>query len=300
MFLFFFVYYRPVFGPERVLRSEAGTYTRTTALDRLVSAFLSTGGNADGQEQGRRQIISLGAGTDTRCFRMMSQPGAVQALVYHEVDFPAISAKKLQTVQSVPVLRSIITNPTATASRNSWNSQSLRDGCEYWCHGLDLRDLLKPETGSDALSGLQHDIPTLLISECCLCYLDSAQAQGVIQYFAAAIPNLAIVIYEPIKPDDPFGRQMVANLAARRIQMPTLELYKSTADQEARLKNAGFEATKGMTVEDIWKRWVTPEEKERVDELEGLDEVEEWNLLAGHYSVTWGWRGRGFDGWKGI
>jgi [phosphatase 2A protein]-leucine-carboxy methyltransferase len=275
-----------------VLSSKTGTYTRTTTLDRLISAFLSAGGNVEGD---RRQIVSLGAGTDTRCFRLLSQP-EMSGLVYHEVDFPTIAAKKLQTVQAAPALRNIIANPVAAG--NSWSSQSLQNGCEYWCHGLDLRDMVQSEMAP--LSGLQRDIPTLLISECCLCYLEPAQADGVVKHFADLVPNLSIVIYEPIKPDDPFGRQMVANLAARQIRMPTLDVYRTTAGQEVRLKEAGFDAVKGMTVEDIWKRWVSPEEKERVDELEGLDEVEEWNLLAGHYAVVWGWRGRGFEGWKDV
>jgi [phosphatase 2A protein]-leucine-carboxy methyltransferase len=51
---------------------------------------------------------------------------------------------------------------------------------------------------------------------------------------------------------------------------------------------------------------VSEAEKERVAGLEMLDEVEEWQLLARHYCVAWGWRsGAGedtgvFDGWKEI
>lgn len=177
----------------------------------------------------------------------------------------------------------------------TWTARSTRHKeDQYWCHGLDLRHLLRDEPLE--LEGLCSDVPTLLVSEMCLCYLEADETTRIINYFADRIPNLAIVLYEPIKPDDPFGQQMVSNLAVRRIRIPTLEAYKHPADQERRLVDAGFETVQKLTIEDIWNRWVQQEEKERLDELEQLDEVEEWNLLADHYIVVWGWRGSGFEG----
>ncbi|CAJ2514199.1 Uu.00g023180.m01.CDS01 [Anthostomella pinea] len=259
-----------------------GTYTRTAALDRLIAAFLS---GCEGQE---RQIISLGAGTDTRCFKLLSQP--LQAgLIYHEIDFPAVSNKKRQLVSSIPPLRTIV--PNAELTGDTWSNQHLPNGCQYWCHGLDLRDLLKDDVKS--LRGVRTDVPTLLISECCLCYLEVPDADKIIEYFVNRIPSLSLVIYEPTNPMDPFGKQMVSNLAARKIRMPTLEQYTDIKKQETRLKDAGFESAKSSTIQKIWEQWVPREEKERVDSLEGLDEVEEWNLLADHYLVGWGWRGGG-------
>lgn len=92
--------------------------------------------------------------------------------------------------------------------------------------------------------------------------------------------------------------------------MPTLEAYPTPADQERRLREeGGFEQVRCRTMDRIWERWVSEGEKRRVDEVEGgLDEVEEWVLLAGHYVVAWGWKGgkmdldveeRGGDGGRG-
>ena len=89
--------------------------------------------------------------------------------------------------------------------------------------------------------------------------------------------------------------------------MPTLEQYKTLADQKARLLDLGFQGDgkaggqEAETVENIWQNWVPSTEKERVDRLEGLDEVEEWQMLARHYAVAWGWRGsNGWEGWSGL
>lgn len=73
--------------------------------------------------------------------------------------------------------------------------------------------------------------------------------------------------------------------------MPTLEAYPLPADQTTRLLNLGFSQAMARTIDEVWQTWIPVQEKERVDALEGLDEVEEWQLLADHYVVAWGWRG---------
>lgn len=254
-----------------------------------------------------RQIISLGAGTDTRCFRLFSRKNSRRPMIYHEVDFPSMSNQKRMIVQATPPLRKLLPNPVPTeeGSGMSWRSIPEGEGNQYWCHGLDLRDLTKAPPPDEAelkacLEGLRSDVPTLLISECCLCYLETLEATKVIKYFTSRIPNLGLVLYEPVRPDDPFGRQMVSNLAARKIKMPTIEDHKDPKDQEQRLRLAGFDSVAQKTVDKLWERWVSAEEKERLDELEGLDEVEEWLLLAAHYIVAWGWRGQGFTHWPSL
>ncbi|KFH47835.1 Leucine carboxyl methyltransferase-like protein [Hapsidospora chrysogenum ATCC 11550] len=293
-----------------------GTYTRTAALDILIDAFLSEDDGGIQSTTAPRQIVSLGAGTDTRPFRVFSRPDC-RGLIYHEVDFDVVCRGKLRTVQSSPALSRILTNGATapTVEGTSWSSVPANGG-EYHCHGLDLRRLAgKPidteaeaeagageEAGSGPpeIPGLRTDIPTLVVSECCLCYLSPSEAQGVLSFFTSRIQRLAAVIYEPIRPADAFGRVMVSNLAARRIRMPTLEAYPEPADQEARLRGAGFDTVRQMTVGDLWRNWVRPEERERVDGLEGLDEVEEWELLAAHYIVVWGSRGDAFGSWEGL
>ncbi|TGJ86220.1 hypothetical protein E0Z10_g2511 [Xylaria hypoxylon] len=255
-----------------------GTYTRTTALDRLIGSFLSA---TDGQE---RQIVSLGAGTDTRAFRLFNKESQAK-LIYHEVDFPTVIARKYHLVRSIPALRAVIQRPGSIDRTHTWRDEDLPDGSQYWCYGLDLRDLSKPDV--TPLAGLRTDVPTLLLSECCLCYLEVTEASKVIKYFTDRISCLSSVIYEAVHPNDPFGKQMVSNLAARRIRMPTLEEYTDPSTQEARLRDAGFDSVHSLTIERIWEDWISPDEKERVDNLEGLDEVEEWSLLADHYSVSW-------------
>ncbi|KAM0325541.1 hypothetical protein ACHAQA_007528 [Verticillium albo-atrum] len=281
--------------PRRLPIINRGTYTRTCALDRLVDSFLAEGDTSLPDQSNERQIISLGAGTDTRIFRIFAGR-ARHNLTYHELDFPITVSKKSRLVQAIPPMRQLFGEQVSEPD-GSWSCRPPVGG-EYYCHAIDLREL--PQRGPSQLKGLKTGVPTLLISECCLCYLETSAAESTIQWFADQVPNLAAVVYEPIRPNDPFGKMMVSNLAARRIRMPTLESYPLPVDQESRLRSAGFEHTNAQTIEAVWTKWTSPEEKERLDGLEGLDEVEEWQLLASHYIVAWAWRGKGFDSWHGI
>ena len=178
----------------------------------MVDTFLALGGE--------RQIVSLGAGTDTRAFRLRARGEGVR---YHEFDFPDICAAKRSRVDD------------GTIARLIGSKDSLQ---EYYIHPLDLRTL-----GGKVVTdfeGLREDIPTLVISECCLCYLQIGKAEEVIRWFTLNIKASGIILYEPIRVDDPFGQRMVENLAARGVVMPTVQRYKTLEDQQDRLLGSGF------------------------------------------------------------
>ncbi|EXJ80613.1 hypothetical protein A1O3_06897 [Capronia epimyces CBS 606.96] len=291
-------------GPvaRRLPLMNRGTYLRTASIDRIVDTFLSSTGH------GCRQIISLGAGSDTRYFRLKHKRQNL-AIVYHEVDFEANTRRKIGRLRSPPFADKAKTlagvDMHASDVRLSEDGSTLRSS-EYNIHPQDLRRL--PRDNAD-LTGVDKDLPTLIISECCLVYLPPEDADAVLRYFSQLFPSttpLAIVVYEPIRPHDSFGRTMVRNLMSRGIQLQTLEKYAGLAEQQERLKTYGFRGDDGtgsgaeaVDINFIWQRWTPPEEKERVDGLEWMDELEEFVLLAKHYCICWGWRGYGEgSGWK--
>jgi [phosphatase 2A protein]-leucine-carboxy methyltransferase len=309
------------------LSFDSGTYVRTTAIDRLVSRFLD---ESDGTKPPRKkQIISLGAGSDTRAFRLFASRPSL-SIVYHELDFPVNTAAKIKAIQASPLLRKTLgvtddgeSETIISATGDAFHSQS------YHIHPMDLRTLVLPRPQAtneeafssttdikDILPGIEDHLPTLLLSECCLIYLPPEEAIGVLEFFTNHLLHksssdstpFGLVLYEPIRPDDPFGKTMVSNLATRGIQLQTLHRYASLAAQKQRLNDHGFHSGQGAAdIDFIWQHWVSEVEKERVAALEMLDEIEEWRLLAQHYCVAWGWSQndgnenmRVFDGWKRI
>lgn len=168
----------------------------------------------------------------------------------------------------------------------------------YLFHPIDLR---KPGW---KIHNLISDAPTLLISECCLCYMTADESASVILEFSRLLCRVGIVIYEPTLPNDDFGKVMFQNLASRGLYMPTVKEFPTFSSQMERLKELGF--TSGQNCADVdflWNRWITRQDKERVNGLEMLDEVEEWELLARHYLVAWAWKELpwetgNFKGWE--
>lgn len=273
----------------------------------------------------KKQIISLGAGSDTRVFRLLSsrQPSD---LVYHEIDFAVNTATKIRAIRSTPHLQTALgIDPSSDDVTVSEEGDALHSP-SYHLHPLDLRSLSADGSPVERLPGVERGLPTLLISECCLVYLSPTEAAQVVSFFTEHLFSLTtanseagedapkdsqrstplgLVLYEPIRPDDPFGRTMVSNLAARGIQLQTLNKYASLEAQRARLREQGLGSGQAAAdIDFIWERWVDEEEKERVASVEMLDEVEEWQLLARHYCIAWGWRGGDndsvFGGWKAL
>lgn len=61
-------------------------------------------------------------------------------------------------------------------------------------------------------SGFRPEIPTLVLSECVLIYMDAEFGDRIIQWFGQQVPSAAFITYEQILPDDAFGRVMLQNL----------------------------------------------------------------------------------------
>lgn len=303
----------------------SGTYVRTTAIDELVDRFL--GEDSESGHATKKQIISLGAGSDTRAFRIFSKKPSIR-LIYHELDFSVNTSAKIKAIRASSLLqRALQVDKEALPVGNEQNltGDSLHLP-NYHMHPIDLRTLTAnstnttdsaitedhsiPDTieGKINLSGIDPTLPTLLISECCLIYLAPTAADAVIDYFAASLfpptTPLGLIIYEPIHPDDAFGKTMVSNLAARGIQLQTLHKYSSLPTQRQRFVDHGLGTGQGaVDIDFIWSHWIADVEKERVAALEMLDEIEEWRLLAQHYCVAWGWRDgsdESFALWRGL
>ncbi|KAL8663086.1 MAG: hypothetical protein Q9202_004123 [Teloschistes flavicans] len=290
-----------------------GTYVRTTAIDQLVLRFLSphptsTAPSSPSPSQTpqaqSRQIISLGAGSDTRFFRLSSLRKSqlqeeqnaspisptLPPFIYHELDFPSNTHQKITTIARSLALTSLIPSGyTISEDGTSLASET------YHIHALDLRHLASssPTPNASAREQLERavdrDLPTLLISECCLVYLPPDQADAVVEYFtnhlfpssssspppppspSPSSPSpttttthsapqtrtqtpLALILYEPLNPHDAFGKTMVRNLAQRGIVLQTLHRYGSEEAQRERLRRHGFGAgTVVRTVDEIWE-----------------------------------------------
>ena len=226
-------------------------------------------------------------------------------LVYHELDFSKNTKRKVDTIKEDPNLLQTITSTLASPTNLviSASGDTIKSPT-YNLTPLDLRDLAKPDAHTD-LPNFSPTTPTLILSECCLCYLPPDLTISILDTILTKLLNpntpASLVLYEPIRPFDPFGRVMESNLAARGIHLQTLHRYCNLTAQRTRLKQAGFIGGQcAAEIDFIFENWIAEGEKERVGRCEMLDELEEWRLLARHYCVAWGWRDGSGEGEKDV
>lgn len=229
-----------------------GTYCRVQSINALIHEFL--------QVEGKKQIISLGAGSDTRPFHLLP---AHPDLVYVELDFPVKTQAKLTILKSRPELADFVANEN------------------YHLCPVDLRKLEEWD-----YSFLDPDAPTLVLSECCLCYLSPEESDSVLKFFAKHFSHLSLTLYEPIGLDDEFGRVMMHNLAQRGLCLPTFQKFNTLEAQKVRIKDLGLQNPQAKDIFEIYQE-LPESERARINRLEFLDEVEEMQLLLEHYSLVW-------------
>ncbi|KAF8648537.1 hypothetical protein AX16_006241 [Volvariella volvacea WC 439] len=286
--------------PARPPLINIGTYLRFTAIDELVGQWL----NLSRMKGTQCQIVSMGAGSDTRFWRIATGPYQEALASYIEIDFPEVTTKKAMAIRKNKDLSAAFGDPASvTLGQGGTSLHSPR----YHLIPSDLRQspvegfgqiLSSPSpTSSNAL--LSPALPTLVLFECVLAYMSPAASSAILEWFvnyfseqASKDPDseaiLGGVVYEMFQLGDAFGKIMVNNLKSRNVILPGAEPYHNAQTLPGRFTNHGFTAARAMTLREIQRDCIPEEELERIAKLELLDEVEEMNLLLDHYALTWG------------
>ena len=231
-----------------------GTALRTLAINSMIAKYA--------QEYKEIQVVSLGAGFDTRCFTLDS-------IIYWEIDFPQVVQKKIQIIQKSP---SVFRDFTVV-------NGNLRSA-HYHIIGADLRYFTKTALVE---WGIDSKIPTLVLSECCLIYLEVDVSNGIIKDFFDFFENCGFILYEQICPNDQFGKMMIKNLEERGITLYGITQYPSLDSQIQRFKTLGLSQISGWDMVDAYREFIPQNTIDLWNSIERLDEIEEWNLFCRHY-----------------
>ncbi|SCV71596.1 BQ2448_3184 [Microbotryum intermedium] len=303
-----------------------GTHARTWAVDQVVQGFLweteeeddASARGGEGRESGggdpprrprrpgrrRRQVLSIGAGTDTRYWRMRDKwmqavEGSTQQEWEHhvswvEVDFEETTGAKARIVATKPSLKvGIGESLKIERGGHALSSKS------YTLIPGDLRDL-STTLGPYLLSSnpfpsrseplLDPTLPTLLLAECVLVYVPPETTREILTWFSKTFKGGggSMIGYDPFNFEDAFGKVMVRNLATRYLFLPAASSTPTLESLNARLKENGFAQAESRTIEQIRQGVIPLEEIQRVNRLEQIDEVEELNLVLAHYAITIG------------
>jgi len=261
-----------------------GTYIRTKSIDFLVERFLKKFG-----DESKVQIVNLGAGSDTRAFQTLNGTKNVQ---WVEFDFKDSTKLKKATILTDDVLAKSVGVEASNVENLETFYNELDDSLissSYKLIAIDLRDIQALKTRlSDEL---YPNVPTLIISECMLCYTESATSTQIISTMKSFFNQGVFVIYDPIGGEDNFGNVMIDNLKIRNISMPSLLEFNTLDKYAKRLIDLGITDVKIDHMYNIMNNWISDEEKIRISRLEFLDELEELRLLLKHYCLivgSWG------------
>ncbi|TPX48633.1 hypothetical protein SeLEV6574_g01932 [Synchytrium endobioticum] len=250
-----------------------GSYVRSTALATLISLFLQLPIGHD------KQIVSLGAGSDTRYFLLRKE--GLQPKRYFEIDFMEVTSKKALAIkQSKDMSELLGPYQLASGGTDLYSDQ-------YCILAGDLRNWETAIVPKLLAHGLDITLPTLFISECVLIYMPPEDADRIVSWIPQHIHNAFFITYEQILPNDTFGKTMIENLKMRKIELPGIYAYPTLESQKQRYLSDGWDIADSIDVNHIYDSCIPPSEQHRISRLEIFDELEEWKLLSAHYCVSW-------------
>ena len=163
---------------------------------------------------------------------------------------------------------------------------------EYHLVAADLRDVQGLE---EALGRAAFDaaLPTLFVSECVLIYMDAELSAPLLAWAAAtcggsssAGAGCAFVAYEQLRPHDPFGRTMVANLERRGCALKSLAAHPLPSAQVRRFERAGWKRARCRDMNSTYYGFLPSPLVASAARREIFDEVEEWHLIMAHYGLV--------------
>lgn len=245
---------------------RVGTFIRTKAID---SALLAAVQNDNVPT--RHQVLVLGAGFDTRWFRLHEQL-APSCSAYVELDFAEVVAEKTAALGDLP---------------------SFRDP-RYRLVAADLHE--EPALVVSRLlrdTGLDPGAPLLLLAECCFMYLRRSALHALLRalYARWGPPgNLSVIIFDALLiRDDPFTLQMLENFARRGIHLDRDWLVPSTRPISALWSVCGQDDADPsctlltMRALEHSSALLSRADRSMLARMAALDEYEEWDLIAAHY-----------------
>eukprot|EP00897_Mesotaenium_endlicherianum_P009451 jgi/Mesen1/8534/ME000484S07926 len=152
------------------------------------AAVQATNDDATVSKLNKKQILSLGAGFDTTFFQLLED--GLTADKYVEVDFVEVTSRKVHAIAAHEELRSKL-DPDCVLRQDKGELVSGK----YAVVPADLRDTAALDAALSR-AGLDPSIPTLILAECVLIYMDPASSRQLVKWAAQKFPTSAFAIYE--------------------------------------------------------------------------------------------------------
>lgn len=242
-----------------------GTYLRTVAIDLNICQYLHELTQISSTDV---QIINLGCGSDLRFIQFL-QKYHTRIKAFIDIDLKDTIELKNKILQNLlPKL-----------------DLGFKWGDKYVATSCDLNSI---ESYMEILQNYtDKDIPTIIITECVLCYMTRENSQNLIDSMQKFFHKGIWLSYDPIggdEPNDKFGIIMQQNLLnSRNLNMPTLLEFNSKLSYSSRWGR--YKLVNIQNLLEFLNENITPLELQRLQKCQFLDELEELKIMQSHYII---------------
>lgn len=200
-----------------------------------------------------------------------------------DVDFPDLIQIKRKIVLNTPELLADL----STVETDSPNPNVLLRSDRYTQIGVDLRNISALENALASIVNIQ-ECHFLFIAEVSITYMETSSADALIEWAASLGQAAEFCLLEQILPDGPghpFAMTMLQHFDKLSCPIKSVAKYPTIERQRERFRDRGWSA---IEAQSLWSAWsgdffLTPNDRQQLDQIEPFDEHEEFALFASHY-----------------
>ncbi|KAL4220672.1 Leucine carboxyl methyltransferase 1 [Mactra antiquata] len=251
-----------------------GYFARVKGLRLLLEKFIALTG-------GKCQIVSLGAGFDSLYWNLKDSD--LVPASYIEVDFSAVTSKKIHYIRRSPALLQKITSDDDDIKFSSTDLHSK----DYHIVSANLKNLSELDKKLHECE-LDKNLPTAFVAECVLVYIDKTNTDSLLKWIAETFNTVLFINYEQVNMNDKFGEIMMDNLRSRDCMLH-IEYCANLETQIKRCLDQGFDSADAMEMRHVLSS-LPQADVQRIERLEFLDERELLDQLMSHYCYCWAYK----------
>lgn len=266
-----YIQYFAKVGNRKAPEISRGYYARVKAVRLLIEQFLSL-------TKCNCQVVSLGAGSDSLFWQLKVEDKAPKA--FFEADFGTVTGRKCFSIRSRKQLHQAFSDDDGL--RIDGNEAHSKD---YHLVAVDLRDVHTLESKL-ADAGLNKGLPTLFLAECVLVYMEPEKSAAIIDWVGRNFKTALFINYEQVNMQDRFGQVMVQNLKGRHCELPGAYACVDVEAQKQRFLSNHWEDAQASDMLSVYQ-CLPADDKQRMEKLEFLDEVDLLHQLLNHYCMCW-------------